>query len=227
MPLLIDLEQMENQWIAHAGGLFGCFHSAGDPAAAREGLPAAVRAYLGSCARLGILQPDVNPSGPVVVRERIAEWVHPLTQEAVNAFFAGDVPPLSDEEIARAARLLDWTYAGLLEAVEGLPGLAYNRKVEGEWTISGIIHHAGRADGWYLERLGLAPPGFRDIDDERALLARIHNHLQEVLPGLAGLARVDTVDGELWSPRKLLRRSLWHRRDHAAHIRQFRDRLGL
>jgi hypothetical protein len=28
------------------------------------------------------------------------------------------------------------------------------------------------------------------------------------------------TDGEFWSPRKLLRRAVWHERDHTEHIRK-------
>ena len=28
------------------------------------------------------------------------------------------------------------------------------------------------------------------------------------------------LDGEFWSPRKSLRRALWHKRDHTEHIRK-------
>jgi hypothetical protein len=28
------------------------------------------------------------------------------------------------------------------------------------------------------------------------------------------------TDGEFWSPRKLLRRAVWHERDHTGHIRK-------
>jgi len=28
------------------------------------------------------------------------------------------------------------------------------------------------------------------------------------------------LDGEFWSPRKLLRRTVWHERDHVDHIRK-------
>jgi hypothetical protein len=34
-----------------------------------------------------------------------------------------------------------------------------------------------------------------------------------------------TLAGETWSARKVLRRSLWHRRDHTAHIAKLRARL--
>ncbi len=35
-----------------------------------------------------------------------------------------------------------------------------------------------------------------------------------------GVNQVAGLDGELWSPRKVLRRTLWHERDHTGHIRK-------
>ena len=32
----------------------------------------------------------------------------------------------------------------------------------------------------------------------------------------------NNVEGEFWSPRKLLRRAVWHERDHTVHIRKLR-----
>jgi hypothetical protein len=42
----------------------------------------------------------------------------------------------------------------------------------------------------------------------------------EILPGLSGSKQVMGIDGEFWSPRKLLRRAVWHEYDHIAHIRK-------
>ena len=44
--------------------------------------------------------------------------------------------------------------------------------------------------------------------------------LQEILSGLIGATLVVGKEGELWSPRKMLRRALWHERDYAQHIRK-------
>ncbi len=46
----------------------------------------------------------------------------------------------------------------------------------------------------------------------------VRQRLIEALPSLAGSKQVLGVDGELWSPRKLLRRALWHEMDHIGHI---------
>jgi hypothetical protein len=42
----------------------------------------------------------------------------------------------------------------------------------------------------------------------------------EVLPDLAGLEKVCGREDELWSPRKILRRTIWHELDHIEHIRK-------
>jgi hypothetical protein len=34
------------------------------------------------------------------------------------------------------------------------------------------------------------------------------------------------VDFEFWSPRKLLRRAVWHERDHTTHIRRLAGMLA-
>ena len=45
-------------------------------------------------------------------------------------------------------------------------------------------------------------------------------HFNTLLPKLEGVHKVVGWEGELWSPRKMLRRTLWHERDHTEHIRK-------
>ena len=59
-----------------------------------------------------------------------------------------------------------------------------------------------------------------------ARLEVIRGRLRAVMPRLAGLARIEEMEGELWSPRSLVRRALWHDRDQPQHIRELRARLG-
>ena len=49
---------------------------------------------------------------------------------------------------------------------------------------------------------------------------RCARHFASALPKLNGVKQVVGVDGEFWSPRKMLRRALWHERDHTEHIRK-------
>jgi hypothetical protein len=53
----------------------------------------------------------------------------------------------------------------------------------------------------------------------------VRSHLRVVLPTLAGTHEVLGVDGEFWSPRKVLRRAAWHERDHTDHINRLRGRI--
>jgi hypothetical protein len=76
----------------------------------------------------------------------------------------------------------------------------------------------GGAEWWYLDRLGLAFAQ-KDVPDEPVdRLEKVRNHLVMALPGLVGDDRVVTPNGEGWSARKLVRRALWHERDHTHQI---------
>jgi len=46
----------------------------------------------------------------------------------------------------------------------------------------------------------------------------IRKQVKTVLPSLIGKDLVKGKEGEFWSPRKLLRRVLWHEKDHIHHI---------
>ena len=94
------------------------------------------------------------------------------------------------------------------------------------WSIAGIVKHVGGAEWWYLDRLGLAFPRDEVPADPFERIAAVRAHLIKVLPDLVGWQQVVGVDGELWSPRKLLRRACWHERDHNDHILRLRQGLA-
>jgi len=55
-------------------------------------------------------------------------------------------------------------------------------------------------------------------------LASMSDHTAACLVRLAGRDEVVADRAELWSPRKVLRCILWHRRHHSEHVRQLRQR---
>ena len=59
-------------------------------------------------------------------------------------------------------------------------------------------------------------------EDVLERLAAVRARLLHVLPDLEGLDLVVGRNGEFWSPRKLIRRALWHERDHTDHILKLR-----
>ncbi len=140
---------------------------------------------------------------------------------SVNAFFPYDWKPLSGIEINRAIAMLTWSRSDLLKSVQGLSPEKLDATYPGErWSIRGILGHVAGAEWWYLDRLGLAFPKMELPEDPLPRLDKVRKHLLAILPRLANAKRVIGADGELWSPRKLLRRALWHERDHVEHIRQ-------
>ena len=139
----------------------------------------------------------------------------------VNAWFRHDWLPLNSVDIERGLLLLEWGRHELLDAVGGLSLELLGRTYPAErWSISGILNHIGGAEWWYLDRLGLIFPRSDVPDDPFRRLEVVRSHLVEILPRLAGSTQVVGLSGEFWSPRKLLRRAVWHEYDHLAHIRK-------
>jgi len=143
---------------------------------------------------------------------------------AVNAWFHEDWKPLTRAEGRRAAALLKWAREDLLAALAGLTAAELDAERPGErWSIRGIARHVANAEWWYLERLGLAGVERAALpEDVLERLAAVRARLLHVLPDLEGLDLVVGRNGEFWSPRKLIRRALWHERDHTDHILKLR-----
>ena len=139
----------------------------------------------------------------------------------VNAWFRHDWIPLSAEDIRRGLLLLSWGRDELLKIVSDLSAETLERTLSGErWSISGILKHIGGAEWWYQDRLGLAFVR-QDVPEEPfERLKKVRLNLVGLLPGLVGSTQVIGISGEFWSPRKLLRRAVWHEYDHIIHIRK-------
>jgi hypothetical protein len=139
----------------------------------------------------------------------------------VGSFFPYDWKPLTTIEIRRGLSLLTWSRDDLLKSVNGLSPEKLDATYSGElWSIRGILDHVSRAEWWCLDRLGLAFPRSQMPEDPLARLEMVRKHLASALFKLDGVKQIVGIDGEFWSPRKLLRRVLWHERDHTEHIRK-------
>ena len=226
MLYLLNLEQMEDRWIAHAPALPGCFSSAETREAAVAAAPQAIADHRAWLRAHGEEAPDVPVQ--VEVDEVHRRWGADLADveaSEVNAFFASDREPLTGPELAEALRLLDWNRADLMASIEGLSPDDLAREFEPGWSIQRILHHIGRAEWWYLDRLSLAFPREDVPEDASARLEKVRSYFLTVVPTLVGDDRLAETEMETWSPRKMLRRALWHERDHTQHILQFRQKL--
>jgi len=228
MLIRVGLENnFEGKSIAWALDHPGCFADGLDGEAALVALPAALRLYA-AWVKEHTSQPWL-PDEPAEFRLEdtwecytISETFERAEQGyEVNAWFLSDWQPLTAEEIDRGLQVLAWSRADLLALTSSLSDAVLHRTYPDErWSITGILKHLGGADWWYLDRLGLAFPRADVPADPLERLQKVRSHLRQVLPTQAGSSQVIGVDGEFWSPRKLLRRAAWHELDHIIHIRK-------
>jgi len=223
MAYIVCAEENQDLWIAHAPDLPGCFASKENREAAIQAIPVAIDNYLDWCKKQGIRITGL--SAPMIVSEVIRSWEFE-DGHMVHAFFASDRPPLVRAEINEFKLLLEATYADLLASVEEVDPADTDKILPGErWSIEGILEHVAKSEWWCLDRLGLAFPRDGIPADAKLFLREVHAHMLVMLPELHKRGGVVVLAGETWSARKILRRSLWHRRDHTAHINKLRARL--
>jgi hypothetical protein len=141
----------------------------------------------------------------------------------VDSFFPYDWKPLNELEIKHGLAMLSWSRDDILKSIQGLSLEKMEAIYPGErWNIKGILGHVGGAEWWYLNRLGLAFPREQMPEDSLLRMEKVRKQFESSLVKLEGVKQVIGVEGEFWSPRKLLRRALWHERDHTEHIRKLR-----
>jgi predicted RNase H-like HicB family nuclease len=223
MPYVVCAEEMDGRWIAHVPDLPGCYASDTEREAAIGAAPRAVEAYIGWCGEHGIRVSGVSP--PMVVSEVVRAWLYEPGYE-VNAFFAADRPPLAADELSGMQRLLGASHKEMLQALEGLDDDVLQRVIPGErWPIGGVVQHVASSELWCLDRLGLAFPRAELSPEPREALEQVRYHLLTVLPSMSKQIGVVALAGEVWTARKILRRTLWHERDHTQHILNLRRRF--
>jgi hypothetical protein len=238
MPFRVGLENHnDDRSIAWALEHPGCFAYGTDGPDALANFPRAARDYAFWVRRHGgaWLADQVSSEGagrqPVLIHEETFDVYFvdanferkPGKPGMVESFFGYDWKPLTATDIEHALKLLEWSRADLLGLVRGLNPDDLCRKPAGErWDINGILKHIGGAEWWYQERIGHPFPGKESdlASDPFQRLQATRAHFRDLLPQLEGLNHVVGLDGEFWSPRKVLRRAAWHERDHTEHVRK-------
>jgi len=208
----------------------GCFAYGVDSEEAQKNFPQAARSYAAWIAQHGgsWLDDEVD----VRVEETFdAYFITPTFERGergkdtfmVESFFLNDWKPLKPHEIEHALQLLAWSRADLLSIIQGLSAEKLAEIYPNErWAINGILNHIGGGEWFYQERIGYPFPENEDDlpSDPLERLQMVREHFTALLPKLDGVFKVIGVEGEIWSPRKMLRRALWHERDHTEHIRK-------
>ncbi len=224
MSIEVSIEQLEERWVAHVTDLPGCFVTRETWDEALIATPQAVANYAAWCAAHAI--EVAVPSGKPVLVELVRAWPSGPRYE-VNAFFAADRPPLQSEELPQFNRLLAAARRDLWASLEDLSDDDLARELPGErWPIAGVLKHLAIAEWWYLDRLDLAFPRATLPSLPQDRLAEVRSHFEAALPALQAFDGMVNASGETWSARKVLRRALWHERDHTEHIGKMKLQLA-
>jgi len=139
----------------------------------------------------------------------------------INAWFIDDWRPLAAFEIERGLKIFHWQRDELLAGLSTLDPEVLEREYPGQrWNILGIAKHIANAELWYLQRLDLTSLHYTNLSpDYETRLSQTAALIEQTFPGFAEKVVVKGIDGEFWSYRKILRRTLWHQRDHIEHIK--------
>lgn len=176
-------------------------------------------------------EPSWLPSGETFEPQVVQVWTDYLIDDNferveedgyfVESFFEYEWKPLTAIDIERGLKLLSWSRVDLLAIIKHLTSKQWSYKKEGErWDITGIVNHISGGEQWYLDRFGLAPSDSDLSEDPIERLIQVRDVLNAQLPSLEGSKQVLGLEGEFWSPRKLMRRAIWHERDHTEHIQK-------
>jgi hypothetical protein len=199
---------------AWALDLLGCHAPGRDEADAVAALPAAIERYLGYARDLGASAPGGEAR---VVETFRCRWVE---RYEVNALFEDDLTPTSVDEVTFATRMLEHTRRALLEAAA-----AASRPRRGERAADQVLHHVASAEWFYASRSEDDPERLRSEGashelDPRKRLALVRQWTVRRLANLPALGQQRFEhQGETWTARKILRRSVYHDLDHVRELR--------
>ncbi len=156
---------------------------------------------------------------------RMGEDYRPAPEDQgyeINAWFVDDWRPLVFEEIQHALKIFHWQRDELLAGLSTLDGETLEKEFPGQrWNILGIAKHIANAELWYLSRLDLTSLTYKELLPEpQARLQQTAELIKNSFPIFEDEVVVKGIEGEIWSYRKVVRRTLWHQRDHIEHIKQ-------
>ena len=131
-----------------------------------------------------------------------------------TVLFNAEYRAITDDELLRGVRLLGDLRGRVLSRIRAIPrremDAALDAPVEGGLSVRDVLEELARAQWWTLSRLGATPMA----GTPEATLGRLDAAMALVVQHLGHLdpARRDLwleLDGEEWTPRKVLRRLLW------------------
>lgn len=195
--------------MAHALNLPGCAALGPSP----EGAVAAFERALAEWFRFLAAAGEPVPPRDAEIEVAVDEWLRTDARVAAGettALFDADLPALDADEAERGLHRLGGLRARLLARVRRRPEALLDAETPGGMTARRVLEELARAQWWTLSRLGATP--MAEVPEKT--LARLDTAMALVvdrlttLPDEARALRLE-LDGEEWTPRKVLRRLLW------------------
>jgi hypothetical protein len=165
---------------------------------------------------------DGNPapfeeSVHVEIVERIETYPWPKDPALpVHAFFDEDARPLRLWDLDMAERLLEWSRQDFLSLSGSLlPDSTVSMENDLSWkSLDELMSHLWETENAILKHFGV-PVQIADLpSDAIGRLQMVRAKFLETLPQWSEADILVEEFGEKWSPRKALRRVLWHERNH-------------
>lgn len=204
MKISVGLEQgPDGSSLAHGLSLPGCVATGPTPEAAVDTFPDVLTEWLRFLAASGEPVPPTDEELEIAVDEWLATDANVAAGES-DACFAADLRPLSDDEIQQGLRVLGDLRGTLLARIRRVRDANLGEEPRQ------ILEELARAQWWLLSRLGASPlagPQDRTLARLDTAIALVVQHLTELAPERRSQRLV--LDGEEWTPRKVLRRLLW------------------
>lgn len=207
-PVALE-EGPDGATLVHSLSVPGCVAGGTSQEEALAAFPGTLAAWLRTLEAAG----EPVPARETELELAVDEWVTTDADVAAGestACFDADLPPLSDQEIARDLRRLGDLRGLLLSEVKRVPDAELDRGWGGDWTARRALEELARAEWWTLSRLGASPLAElpdRTIGRLDTAMALVVHAFTAMPPAARG--QLIELDGETWTPRKVLRRILW------------------
>jgi predicted RNase H-like HicB family nuclease len=202
-------ESVSGGAMAHALDLPGCCAVGDSPEAAVDAFQRVLMDWLRFLAASGEPVPPADAELEIAVNEWILTDARVLAGET-EVLFADDLRALEQDEAERGVQRLGALRSRVLAHVRRRPEALLDAETPGGMTARQVLEELARAQWWLLTRLGSTP--MAEVPEKT--LARLDTAMALVVDRLTALpddarGRCLELDGEEWTPRKVLRRLLW------------------
>lgn len=164
---------------------------------------------LGELEQLGVRVPPRDAEIELTVEEWVESEANVAAGETAICF-AADRLPLDDHAIREALDILGALRGRILRPLRRLPDETIEGIESGDTNVRAILDRLAQAHWWTLTRLGASP--MAEVPER--IIARLDTSMALVVRSLTELpperrAQLVRLDGEEWTPRRVVRRLLW------------------